>query len=169
MNVSCDRIDWSEARRRSAAGTLGEDLREIEGDEDWVQSLSLDDDWCDSGTMFSSACRLYEVLAPHLDPETRELAAESLGRLFTEGGIDDLGAKLDDYIFTFSPERVTEMSRRLNAIDVDRFAPVFESHCPAEERDDFRNFQDFRWYFEQWKKACSEAAEHKHGMLVHMG
>src|SRR5689334_6888078 len=99
MDVYCHSVDWEEAKRRLAAGTLDEDLAELEGDEDWAGSAVDEDDWSDSGYLQTLCTLAYQAIAPHLTEENRRHADASLGFVLAPGkrAVRDLGLQFDEY------------------------------------------------------------------------
>ena len=166
MQVSCSIVDWAEISRRHAAGTLSDDLMDLEGDEEWFGEI---EDWYDSAATWSSAQRVYAALAPHLSSSNRSYGDHSLRIVFGSESVDDLNANLDCYVQVWSPQRVQQIATAFQKLDDADLARAFAAHCPKDERDFFADFNEFKEYCEQWKRAIDDAAEQGRGVLCHCG
>ena len=58
VQVNCSIVDWSEVTHRHTAGTLEDDLVDIEGDEEWFRSP---EPWGDSAMQFFEAGRFTKL------------------------------------------------------------------------------------------------------------
>ena len=166
MQLSCSIVDWAEVSRRRVAGSLADDLMEVEGDEEWLAEV---DDWYDSAATWSSAQRVYSAIAPHLNPANRRHGDESLRVVFGSEPIDDLAAGLECYVQTWSPQRVRQVATAFAKLDYDDLASAFGEHFPEAERDFFADFEEFQQYCEQWQGAIDDAAEQERGIFCHCG
>jgi hypothetical protein len=166
MQLGCSTVDWSEISKRHAAGTLADDLMEIEGDEEWVCEV---EDWYDSAATWSSARQIYEALAPHLSPANRRHGDASLGVCLGKQEFDDLDAKMECYVQVWSPERVQQLSQALEKFDFAELQQAYGEHHTADEEDCIADFDELQEYCEQWQRVLSEAADEGRGILCHCG
>jgi hypothetical protein len=173
MQVSCSLIQWSEAKRRHAAGTLADDLMNLEGDEDWIYNPDRIQ-WSDSASQFFAVGNAYAALEPHLDESNRRHADASisvvLGRR-AESEVDELGMRdPESYFLVLPPGRVAEIADHFSRIDFAPFPELFEAHCPDDDRELFEDGEEwFMSYIEQWKEVFVEAAEKERGVLCQIG
>jgi hypothetical protein len=164
MQISCSIIDWSEAKRRHAAGTLPEDLMNLKGDEEWIRAP---DARSDSDLEFFSVGRIYQALAPHLSDENRAHGDASLGFAFSEDFVDELGLNVADCFRTLTPQRVSLVASEFRRVDYRELAELYDQHCPAEERPYASTFEEFKEYADQWQAAFSEAAAEGRGLFCY--
>jgi hypothetical protein len=166
VQVSCSIVDWSEVTHRHAAGTLEDDLMDIEVDEEWFRSA---DALGDSAMQFFEAGRIYQALATHLSADNRAHGDASLGLVLGEELVDDLEAEMECWFRIISPERVSRIASEFQRFDCSELAELYEKHCPAEDREYSSNFDEFKEYVDQWKAAFAEAAAEGRGIFCNCG
>lgn len=162
MQISCSSIDWLEAKRRHAAGTLQTHLVNLKGDEEWIRDLDARND---SGLQFFSAGNIYQALAPHLSEDNRAHVDASLGLVFSNDLIDELRLNVDDCFRTLTPEKVAHVASEFQRVDYRQLAELYDQHCPVDERQYMPTFEEFKEYIDQWQVAFSEAAAEGRGLF----
>lgn len=168
MNVTCSIIDWTDAKRRLAAGTLSDDLEEVEGGEDWIQPAGDEDSWSDSGYLMTLVNLAYQAMAPHLEEKNRSHAEASIGFVLAPGkrAVDDLGLKVEEYYLTLAPERVAQIARDFEQIDFAPFAELHEKYGRAAADDEYlEDYDHVQEYFDQWKAVFVQAARDARGIV----
>lgn len=162
MRISCSIVDWSEAKRRHAAGTLPKDLVSPKGDEAWIRDA---DARSDSGLQFNAAANIYQALSPHLGDKSRAHADASLGLAFSGELIDELGLNADDCFRTLTPESVSRAASEFQLVDYRELAALYDQHCPVDEREYLPTFEAFKAYVDQWQTVFREAAAEGRGVF----
>ena len=166
MQVNCSIVDWSEATCRYKAGTLEDDLMDLDGEEKWIRDANA---WGDSSMQFFAARRIYQALAPHLSTDNRARGDATLGFVLGEELVDDLNAEMECWFRILSPERVTRVASDFQSFDYSELEKLYENHCPSDDREYASTFEEFKEYVDQWQLAFTEAAEEGRGVFCHCG
>lgn len=114
----------------------------------------------------------YSLIAPHLSPENRKNADDSIGVLFQMDGIFELECEMECWFLAISPNSIKQMVNCLARVDFTPFRELYVQHCPDSIKsgltdDDFQ--EDFYSYLIQWRDAMYNALDRKWGLLGHIG
>ena len=176
MQLSIELIDWVEAVTRNNAGTLHNDLVEInDGFEpsSWVRSPAQ---WpSDSSIQYTSVQVACNDIKANLPNDNQEHFRNSIGILFNLDGLSfELPNPMECWFMALAPITVQCVAQNFDSIDFETIRELFKQHCTSESPhklfDDNADYEnDFHSYLIQWKQAVDECSMRKWGILAHCG
>ncbi len=157
MEININIVDWNEAEKRAKAGTLEDDLFDIEGGEDWIDVSKkwLNESYFDYCTIGESIDRHKNVLSK----ENLATCDQSISLFLNETSVmpRELGDALDEeyYVGAISPQTMKEIIYYCSKIDTKTLTDVFG--------------QEAQQYIEEWINVFNEALSRNRGLFVHVG
>ena len=178
MNVTAYLVDWPEAAKRMAEGTLESSMIDDDTGElaAWIEDL----EWqCDSHANYIAAAEAWEAVrqsATNISEDMSARAIEFMNGLIThEGFFMDLGAGCQEIGISLSPETAERLAHLIADVDFSLYRDAYYSKCDAATKETFSSedgdvdssFEDgFLPYVQAWIEAINTAASRKMGFLV---
>lgn len=172
MQISPDLVKWNIVREKATAGTLEDDLLEIDEGDDWADNQCS---WANDS--FMHYCHIGEavdLLVPNLEGELRFACEKSLSWLFNETGDmpKELGDALDPeyFVASISPATIEQLIADFKKVDRSTLLNEYVRHIGKDLQDNIGEPKhNFIGYIEQWVNALGEARAKGMGLIVHVG
>jgi hypothetical protein len=167
MQADIEAIDWSELIKFEDTGRFANWRLDQEEEPEWILS-GEDVGWTnDSGSTYFGIADALQNIADDLPADQRDLLAKSYFILFAAGEeftIQDIPCVPDScYMFTLSPDRISEIHDSIKRIDRERIVTMVAGAMEDFEDDWIIEF------FDQVDAVVSIALEKKWGIIGFAG